>query len=54
MDQQTKEAAELAAGMFLETMPEDVAQRYFKQKLHHQLAYFFCWCQEMESLTEEE
>ncbi len=38
------------AEIFLETMPEEVFDRYKEKKVHHQLAYFYCWVAEMKEI----
>ena len=53
MTQEIKERGETVAEMFLDTMPEDVFKRYSKEKLHHQLAFFFCWCEVMQQQQED-
>lgn len=47
MNQQLKDSSMNIAGVFLDTMPEKDFERFSKQKLHHQLSYFFCWCELM-------
>ena len=44
MNDAVKAEAEKAAEHFLNTMPKQNFERYKKQKLHHQLAYFYSWC----------
>lgn len=43
MNQELKEESDKLVALFLETMPPENYQRYSKQKLHHQLSYFYCW-----------
>ncbi len=50
MSEALKRDGEKAAELFLDTMPVDVYERFAEKKLHHQLAYFFCW---VEILKEE-
>ena len=54
MNRELKEYGETVAGIFLETMPEDIRTRYMTKKLHHQLAFFFCWCEEMQEEMRDE
>lgn len=49
MTSEIKYEAEKLAGLFLDTMPDDSFERYEKQNLHHQLAYFYSWCKVMEN-----
>ena len=54
MNDDLKKAGIKAAGMFLDTMPEDIKKKWKSQSLHMKLAFFFCWCSEMQTMVENE
>lgn len=39
------------AEIFLDTIPEDIYDRLKEKKLHEQLAYFYCWIEEMRDIV---
>lgn len=53
MDNMLKEEGEKVAGMFLSTIPESIFERYRTKNIHHQLAYFYCWIEEMKLMDSE-
>lgn len=52
MNHQRKVLAQQAASMFLDNMPADIWEKYQHKRLHEQLAFFFCWLEEMKDLAE--
>ncbi len=51
MNAERAREGERVAEIFLDTIPPDVFDRLKEKNLHHQLAYFYCWVEEMKQIT---